>query len=261
MAEQSEKPQKILVTCPGCFKRFEVSAKFAGREGPCPNCKKPIRIPTLDEQVVLREQESFGGVKDTKGRLVLKPVEREDAKFSPTALAIGLTIALFVFGMAFFLGGMDPTTLTPILALGSVVLALPLAWGGYWFLRDDELEPHEGTDLWIRVGICSLIYAAIWGIYAFLIGFFDLEPDEFPFLLMLVAIGIAVGSVAGMLCFEMQPIPGILHYLLYLTITVLLRLTMGLDAHFPNFWPRPETPTFDFAELAMLLGSHLPILC
>lgn len=35
----------ILVTCPGCKAQFNVSEKFAGKTGPCPKCKAPIKIP------------------------------------------------------------------------------------------------------------------------------------------------------------------------------------------------------------------------
>lgn len=35
----------ILVTCPGCKAQFNVSEKFAGKQGPCPKCKAVITIP------------------------------------------------------------------------------------------------------------------------------------------------------------------------------------------------------------------------
>ncbi len=40
----------IQVTCPGCLKRFTVADKHAGKQGPCPACKKPITIPKLEEE-------------------------------------------------------------------------------------------------------------------------------------------------------------------------------------------------------------------
>ena len=60
-----------------------------------------------------------------------------------------------------------------ILGLGAFLLAPPLVLGGYTFLRDDELEPYRGLPLIMRVLICSVIYAALWGVYAWL-------PSEGP---------------------------------------------------------------------------------
>ncbi|MFN3152230.1 hypothetical protein [Bremerella sp.] len=238
MAEQQE---KIRVTCPSCFKRFEVSAKFAGREGPCPSCKKPIKIPELSETVVLREKEAFGGVKSAEGKLVFKPVAREDAKFSTTALAVVLTAAISAFAIAFFIGHSteDKSSLTPIVAAGSFLIALPLCWSGYWFLRDDEYEPYAGQELWVRVAICSAAYAVIWGIYAFLVGYWELSPnlnEYLPYYVITAVVCLIGGGFAAAGSFDIQPLSGFLHFSFYILITLLLRLTMGLSAYYVNWW-------------------------
>ncbi|PQO42389.1 hypothetical protein [Blastopirellula marina] len=238
MAEQQE---KIRVTCPGCFKRFEVSAKFAGKEGPCPNCKKPIRIPALDEQVVIREQEAFGGVKGAAGKLVFKPVAREDAKFSPVVLAVVFAATLSSFLVAYFVGTSveSQSTLTWILALGSYLVALPICWSGYWFLRDDEFEPYQGQELWARVAICAAAYALIWGIYAFLVGYWELSNDlgeNLPYFVITAAVFVVMGSFAAAGSFDIQPLSGFLHFSFYILITLLLRMTMGLSAYYVNWW-------------------------
>ncbi|PHR98612.1 MAG: hypothetical protein COA78_25860 [Blastopirellula sp.] len=227
---------KIQVTCASCFKRFEVSEQFAGKEGPCPACGKVIRIPTLDEQVNVREVAGFGGVKDASGKLVLKPIERADAKFSPVAAGIIGVALVGLFIVAFMIKGMDAADKTPLLIIGSIVIAIPLAWAGYWFLRDDELEPYGGLELWIRVGICSVCYAAIWGVYAFFIGYLELNPEDLPFLVTMVIISVAAGSFIAAGCFDIEPISGFLHYTLYLAVTILLRMTMDLPGHFTYWW-------------------------
>lgn len=227
---------KIRVTCPHCFKRYEVSEKFAGKEGPCPNCKKTIRVPALDEQVVIHEKESFGGVKDTAGRLVFEPIKREDAKFSPVVLSIVVVAAILVLAIAFLVRGMDDASKTPILVIGSLALAFPLVYGAYWFTRNDELEAFAGSDLWIRVSLCSVAFAAIWGIYAFLIPYIGIQPDEFPYLLLLVSIALAAGSFAAMGSFEVDFIIGFMIYATYLIVTIVLRLAMNLSAHCPMWW-------------------------
>ena len=49
----------IAVICPSCKSRFSVSDQFAGRTGPCPKCKKPIKIPAVTaEAVVIHEPEA-----------------------------------------------------------------------------------------------------------------------------------------------------------------------------------------------------------
>ena len=40
----------INVQCSGCLKRFDVSDKFAGSVGLCPNCKTRIAIPVIIEE-------------------------------------------------------------------------------------------------------------------------------------------------------------------------------------------------------------------
>lgn len=228
---------KIRVTCPHCFKRYEVSEKFAGKEGPCPNCKKTIRVPAMDEQVVIHEKESFGGVKDTAGRLVFEPIKREDAKFSPVALAIVLFSALLVLALAYFVvRPMEDASKTPILILGSLALAFPIVYGAYWFTRNDELEPFQGTDLWIRVALCSVAFAVLWGLYALVIPYIGINEDEFPYLLLWVSICIAAGAGAAMGCFEVDFFVGFMIYATYLIVTVVLRLAMNLSAHCPKWW-------------------------
>jgi len=239
MAEQQQQ-EKIRVTCPSCFKRFEVSAKFAGREGPCPSCKKPIKIPELSEQVVIHEQKEFQGVKGQGGQLVFKPVAKHDAQFSVTALAIILTVTIFVFIVAFFLGqSVEPQGLTLAVVAGSILVALPVNWGGYWFLRDDELEGYEGSELWIRVAICSLAYAAVWGIYAFLVGYWELDANlenNLPYYVIMAVVCLAAGAFIAAGSFDISPLPGLMHYALYIIVTLLLRMTMGLSAYYVNWW-------------------------
>ncbi len=84
----------IQVTCPGCLKRFKVSDKFAGRKGPCPNCKAELQIPRADEKVVIQEPDEFvSGGKTSAGRLDIKPIARRDTKVSPV-VAVGMPTPL-----------------------------------------------------------------------------------------------------------------------------------------------------------------------
>jgi hypothetical protein len=148
----------IPVVCPGCKKSFNVSDKFAGKQGPCPQCKTIIQVPAKGEEIVVHAPEGFGP-KDTKGRAVLKPIARKETKVSPRLTAIILGAIVVVLGVAWMFRSPTGDVPTLLLVFGALALAPPLAWAGYTFLRDDELEPFRGRELWLRVGICSAVYA------------------------------------------------------------------------------------------------------
>jgi hypothetical protein len=218
----------IRVTCPSCHQRFEVSDKFAGREGPCPKCKGVIRIPDKNEEVVVHAPE-MSGPKDSKGRLVLKPIARAETRLS------GVQITLIVCGLALFLitaillrllypaGAGLPSFLPP---LGVTLLGPVLAYAGYTFLRDQERGFFSGRELWLRVVTCGLVYAASWllmyaGWYAF--------NNRWELGAWLVGTGLmfAVGTTTGLIAFELDWPTGFLHYGLFFGCAVLLRWIAG----------------------------------
>ncbi len=49
----------IKVTCSKCAKTFEVSDKFGGKTGPCPNCKAQIRVPDLSKNFVVHNPKNW----------------------------------------------------------------------------------------------------------------------------------------------------------------------------------------------------------
>lgn len=220
----------ISVLCPGCKKRFQVSDKFAGKKGPCPKCKTIITVPEKTEEVVIHEPEGFGP-KDTSGRAVLKPIERKETKVSPGLVGTIVGVSLVVFLIAWWLRGQDVPTI--LLALGAMALGPPLAWGGYCFLRDDELEPHRGRELAFRVAACGLVYAILWGV-CYLIAYYglglqsgELEVVHVSFLLPIL---VALGSFTAYVSLDFDFSIGAVHYALYLAVTVILRLVMDLPA-------------------------------
>ncbi|MDG2382052.1 MAG: hypothetical protein P8N76_10300 [Pirellulaceae bacterium] len=217
----------IQVTCPSCHARFNVSDKFAGQTGPCPKCKKPIRVPEKEEEVVVHAPDEFGP-KDGSGRAVLKPVERSESQITPVMIALIAAFCLVVLIVAFLLGRSDGGVSIFVLGIGAVLLGPPVAFAGYGLLRDHELEPHRGVSLMIRCLVCGLIYAALWGVFFYFKGSL-LEGEVELFHLMFIAPPmIAAGAVAGLACLELDFISGALHYGLYLLVTILLRLLMGL---------------------------------
>jgi hypothetical protein len=220
----------IPVTCPSCLKRFTVGDKFAGQTGPCPNCRKPIKIPEKTEEVVIHAPEPTGP-KDSKGRSVLKPIRRKEFNVSlPVMIGAGLS-TLIVFGLALGIRFSLPEPPTALLVIGALLLAPPLVFVGYWFLQDDELEGFAGKELWIRSAICSVAFAATWALYSFipsyLSGYQSLADFSGTDLLIMVPIMITIGTIVAVLTFELEAIQGLLHYMLYLSITVFLALIMG----------------------------------
>ena len=118
-----------------------------------------------------------------------------------------------------------------ILAAGAVLLGPPLALAAYGLLRDQELEPHRGLGLVVRALICGLIYAALWGVYAYVktsILFGEVEIFHLAFILPAL---VGAGGVAALACLEMDFTSGALHYGMYLLVTVLLRCVMGIGPY------------------------------
>lgn len=220
----------IQVTCPGCLTRFQVNEKFAGKKGPCPKCKNQIQIPDKAGEVVVHAPEDMGP-KDSKGRPVLKPIAREEVTVTRAGVLI---VAGAVLAAIFLAIGLRISGGVPIAArvLGVILIAPPLVWAGYTFAREQELEPYRGRELWIRVGICSAIFAGLWLIYTFLPGYlFEYErPSEMPYLIAGVTLATmtVLGALASMATFELEFGAGLIHSALYFVGTLALAVIAGL---------------------------------
>ena len=243
----------IRVTCPGCHTRFNVSDKFAGRVGPCPKCKKKIQIPDKTEEVVIHAP--VLGPKDSQGRAVLKPISRKETKISAPQIAI---IACSIIG--FLLASLmlrsfyeDPKAIPVWLFwVGAVALAIPIAYAGYTFLRDQELGTFRGMELWMRVSGCAAVYALLW----FLVPVMNYAMVDLGQTGAFVALGVmlAAGAAVGMLAFDLDYLTGLLHFGMYLGACIVCRLLTGVGAvptgsSKPAYNPRGESAlleTFDW---------------
>ena len=221
----------IQVTCPKCFKRFQVSEKFAGKTGPCPNCKQQIRVPEKSEEVVIHAPDD-GAPKDREGKSILKPLKRTETDVTRKGLLITFGAVLAAVGVAI---GFRVTGGAPIWAavVGAILLGPPLAWAGYTFVRDSELEPYMGWELRYRVLILSGILAALWLVYAFVPSYIsDLEsPSDMSFLWfgIIFCVMIGLGSVASVACFELEFGNGLAHAGLYFVVTMALAILSGIS--------------------------------
>ncbi len=223
----------IHVTCPGCHASFKVSDQFAGKEGPCPKCKKTITIPSRDEEVKVHAPEQFGP-KGQGGQAVLKPIFREDAKFSPLmagGIAVGVLGVLVIALMLRF--SIEDKSEFPvfILACSAIFLAPPICYGGYMAMRGDDLAPHQGKDLWIRIGACSVAYAALWAVLAVVDSYvFEGEGISTEILFVVIPLMVVGGAGAAVVAFDLEFFNGLFHYGFYLLVTVLLRVIVGIPA-------------------------------
>ena len=220
----------IPVVCPGCKKRFTVSDKHAGKKGPCPQCKTVIQVPEKGEEVVVHAPEGFGP-KDALGRAVLKPIARKETKVSPVLTAVILIAIVAVLAGAWMFRSPDGKQPLLLLALGAIALAPPLAWAGYTFLRDDELEPYSGKELSLRILACSAVYAILWGLVALVTGYV-LGGDDVQVIHMvfIAPVMIGIGTFAAYLSLDLEASTAAIHCSLYLLVTVTLRLILGLSA-------------------------------
>lgn len=227
----------INVTCPSCHARFSVAEKFAGKTGPCPKCKGQISIPKLEDQVVIHAPEhSEAGAVGAGGRHVLKTYKRKETKFAPlvfTGVAGFVLVTLLIALVVRTQGGIENNSLLKI--LGAIALGPPIAWAGYTFLRDDELEAYRGVNVVIRALVCGLIFALMWGIYAFLGDrFFGADAmkkglEIWQMLVLCVPI-FAGGTLAAYASFDLDPGSAFFSCGMYFAVTVILRLVAGASA-------------------------------
>lgn len=215
---------KIQVTCPSCLTRFEVDEKFAGKKGPCPKCKAVIQVPEKNDAVVIHSPEG-DGPKDSQGRLVLKPISRQETKVTRKGIFIvaGAVLVALAIALALRFTGESPLALQ---ILGLVLLAPPLVYAGYSFARDQELEPYRGREMWLRAAIVSGVLVATWLIYAFIPAYlfeFELASNaEYWQFGVTILIMLGIGTFAAVAAFELETGNGFVVAALYYVVVLIL---------------------------------------
>lgn len=217
----------IQVVCPGCKGRFTVSDQFAGRTGPCPKCKRPITIPKPAAQAVtIHEPEAPATSSQGTGRIPTAPItstERPVSRLQFALVGIGAIGCLLGAGIAraTWRPGQTPPW---ALATAAVVLAFPCTAIGYRITRDRELEPYRGRDLFMRVTICALVYAALWGIRALVPAEMTTEMWQW---LYVAPIFFGIGALASFATLDLDWGAAVAHFSLYVLVTALLRWLAG----------------------------------
>ena len=248
----------IRVTCPGCHTRFNVSDKFAGKEGPCPKCKKVIKVPDKSEEVVIHAPENLGPA-DTQGRPVLKPIERNETNLSQVQIVLVVAVIIGFFALAFMMrimSGDKQNFPAFLLWLGAIGIAVPVVFSTYSFLKDQELGSFTGSELWMRVGICSAVYAALW----FAMPLMEYAFDGYELGSWASALGamIGLGAAASMLMLDFDYLMGLVHASIYYGICIIGRLIVGIGV-FPGMEPaapeNEESTTQLWNSLSLVIAS------
>jgi hypothetical protein len=224
----------IQVTCAKCETTFKVSEKFAGKEGPCPKCKTKIKIPAAPPpiDVVIHEPEpaglaamKTGGATDaTKST---RPLTRKEAAINPVAVTLSVVGVAVVLLLTYMLRAALQENLW-LRCVGLVLVSVPIAQGGYSFLREDEIEPHRGLALWIRSAICGAAYSALWGALHFVLPVFG--GDAYAFVALVPAgIALAVGAGIAFASLDMDFGNGFIHCCFFTLVSLGLAYLAGLQ--------------------------------
>lgn len=217
----------INVVCPGCLKRFQVSDRFAGMKGPCPNCNTMIDIPKGKVKIHGAEDFEHGG-RSATGRILLKPIERLDMDFNPArAGLIGLGV-LAVFLVAFLVGRMSlsVSALNLIGTFGLLLTAFPLSLFGHQILRErEQLFMLTGRELYWKAGLCALAYVLLWILYESTLWYMR---ADLLFTWVYFAIFAVLAMLAAHAILDMNLGNALLHCLIFAVSTMLLRGLIGL---------------------------------
>lgn len=218
----------IIVVCPGCRKSFKVSDKFAGRSGPCPNCKRTLQVPTKSEEVQIHAPEEFAGGGRTKtGKLAIKPVAFTPVRLQPVTAVIVVAAALTMLMVAWVGGRTKLFDSLVVTAVGLLAVSPPLVVAAYAVLRDDELEPHAGKELYIRSTLCALAYAALWGLFSLLVARGFLTGELWTWFYVAPPFVLA-GGLFALAALDLDFGDSLLHYGFYLLATMILRWAAGM---------------------------------
>lgn len=219
----------ISVVCPGCYTRFQVHDRFAGKRGPCPKCQTLIDIPK--EQLVVHASDEFAsGGKTVKGRAILKPLTRMNTGFKSRDIMLGGLGAIVVFAMAFVLGleslGLGLALRNIIGIVGLFLVAFPLVLFGREVLQDpDDLTETTQREILKKSALCAVAYAVLWICFEFLAKY--MSADSVFIWVYLVPFAF-FSLIAAHIIFDFDFARGLLLYFVFFTPVVLLRGLLGL---------------------------------
>jgi len=219
----------IDVTCPGCFKRFQVSDKYAGMKGPCPSCNTIIDIPKASVKVHVPEDFVSGG-KTVKGRAILKPIDRKIATIGAKEWGIAVLCVIAAFAIAFVVQKYSKPIgrygVDAIGSIGTIAVAFGVSIFGYILLRSgDELEYHEGAELYKRGAMCAGAYGVLWLLFEMIVAYLGLQGGWLlwvyfvPFVFVSILLSLAI--------FDLDTSVAAVHYIMFFFTILFLRWAIG----------------------------------
>ena len=220
----------LHVICSGCLKRFQVGERFAGMQGPCPNCGTVIVIPK--ESVKLHGTEDTGPEQKKQQRRVIRTIPRFDLEFDPVQAKYYVSGVFGVLLVTFLLGCMPMYAFFRSLlgTLGLCLIAFPLALFGYQALRDrEQIFAFTGEELYRRAGITAAGYVILWFGFEYCLA--ATQADGLIAWFYLAAFATLATLLAHPIL-EMKMPDAFLHYWLFGFSVVLLRFLIG----FGWFW-------------------------
>jgi hypothetical protein len=218
----------IIVVCPGCRKSFKVSDKFAGRSGPCPSCKRTIKVPEKSEEVKVHAPEAFaGGGRSASGKMVIEPVAFQPARLDPVKASLIAAAVLVVLAVTWVGGRLGLFASLLPTAAGLLLISPLLVLAAYPILRNNDLEPYRGRELYLRSALCALGYAALWGLFALLVARGVIFGDVWVWLFVVPPFGLA-GGLFAMASLDLNFGDAVFHYGFYLLATLILRWAAGM---------------------------------
>jgi hypothetical protein len=216
------------VICHGCRTIFEVQEKDAGRSGPCPKCKTIITIPDADQAIPADAPVIIGDRGGFRGEELVKPIARKAGKLTPLGIsliagaAIGILLATWIGGRVGLFKSFIPC------ALGLILISPLLVLAAYLLLRDEELEPYQGKEFYVRAGICGAVYALLWGAFAYLntLGFLGGEFVAWNWIVAVPPL-VVLGALAAHATLDLDLGNSFFHYCFYVLITIFLQWLSG----------------------------------
>ena len=223
----------IPVICPGCKARFSVSDQYAGRTGPCPKCKAPIKIPTPAAQsVTIHEPDAPTATSAGTGRAPTAPFKRTEKPVKVSALAMAAGGAAVCMAVAALLpqvifpptAARETTIPNWVLLAAAFLVAVPSVILGYAAVRNRELEPWRGQEFIKRALACAAVYTLLWGLRGLL------PPEQTEHLWQWFYLGplfMAAGSLAALAAFDLDWGNAAAHFSFYVLFSALLRWLAG----------------------------------
>ena len=125
----------------------------------------------------------------------------------------------------------EPTEHVWLLAAGLLTVGFPICLAGYSFLHDTELEAYQGKSLWLRTGICTLVYVAIWGLYAWTPQYFYIEDIEAIHVAFFLIPFCCLAAIAPLAALDLDYTFALMHCGLFVITTALLAKIIGIPLY------------------------------